>query len=223
MSLAQAVLGLPQSVGRIVVEFLFAPAATMHAELLAAPSSLQGLGAASRAVMLARTHRPLTEPGVDWHREMDWRSIAHRTAVLPGDTLEALAWYLGLAAHSRQLRRVVLRDDLLKLQSEGIVTEHLEFVYNLPELADAASLAPALPVSDLAASLWRAGWASLAQCAASLPAAIGARLLLKLPAQAAKLSGVTSLSGPVFEHVRGVVVASLLPEFDESLQSLAAS
>lgn len=223
MSLAQAVLGLPQSVGRMVVEFLFAPAAALHAELLKAPASLQGLGTASRAVALARTHHSLTEPGVDWHREMDWRSLAHRTAVLPGDTLEALAWYLGLAAHSQQLRRVVLRDDLLGLQSGGIVTEHLEFVYNLPELPDEAGSAPALPVGDFPASLWRAGWASLAQCAASLPEAIGTRLLLKLPAQAARLDGATRLSGPVFEHVRGVVVASILPEFDDSLLSLAAS
>lgn len=224
MPLASSVLNLPQKIGQAVYSFLFVPAESVHAARLVLPEGLGGAGASARAVALVREEGRRLSSDTAWHSEIDWLSVEHRTAVLAPETLEALAWYLGLAAYATSLRRVVLRDELLSLQSGGVAADHLEFVYALPTAEAPRALAEVggagLIAEQASSDIWRAGWSCLSALADRLPAALGSRLMLKLPPQPTGNES-PKLSFESFRHVRQLVVSSLVPEFDESLESLA--
>ena len=225
MPLASSVLNLPQKIGQAVYTFLFAPGQSVHAERLALPEGLSKADASARAVALARDGEIPQSLDTAWHSQIDWRSLEHRTAVLPREALEVLAWYLGLAAYASALRQVVLREELLSLQSGGVAAEHLEFVYALPASETTQPIVKPsvsrLTPEHASSDIWRAGWACLSSFAGQLPAALGARLMLKLPLQDAGDES-PKLSFETFRHVRQLVVSSVVPEFDASLESLAA-
>jgi hypothetical protein len=226
MTLAQRVLRLPRSEGKAVYDFLFAPAASAHPDRIGLPEPLRSAGPAVRALALAAKGEPAAG-NVDGLPELiNWRSPDHRTAILPAKVLETLAWYLGLAAYAGTLRRVVLRDELMALNAAGIGDSELQFVYSLP--APDPQLTDTEPVSVLAGEgassrVWRAGWTQLIELAGRLPAPIGARFRLKLPfVETEAAERPPSMNEAAFAHVRKLVMDSMLPQFDESLESLAA-
>jgi hypothetical protein len=231
------ILALPGPLGQLVHQFLFDPAADADPDRVATPGCLADGGGTLRAQAL---EAGLWGGGISPQEvdqclaAFDWASPLHRLALVPRGVLEGLAWRLGLAVHREVLCRIVLRDELRAIQSEGVESDHLSFVYRLVAETDADRSQPTeidSVVVDARDEGWpsrifSAGWASIAGAARSMPALISARFQLKLPRQieeTASAYSAQSLGNALFETIRSQVVAAWKADFDSSLAALAAS
>jgi hypothetical protein len=226
--LPRLVLGLPRTIGLAVYEFLFVPAAQAHPQQLAVPEPLYGAGLATRAAALHNMGDTYSAD-VEWHALIDWRSVGHRTAMLPREVLESLAWFAGLAFHAPILRRVVRREDLLELQSGGITSEHLQFVYGLSAIPSTGTREPdsSTHTTEVATeAIWGSGWGLLHDIARALPAGMAERMQIKLPSleqSVAPQGALPALDAALFDRVRRSVVEMWAPEFDASLDAMCAT
>jgi len=228
-------LDLPIELSRLIHDFAFRPSLGAHPERLALPMPLDST---SDAVQVIAIERGLLGPAagpVDAERclgQIDCQSPLHRIALLPREILEALAWYMGLAAFRDRLRRIVMRDELRALHAQGLSSEHLDFVYQIPDSPgrQGASTGAAAAVLELAPANWPQriqahGWSILSALRAVFPASIAARYQLKLPPEAPARAGdehPLPPNDPRFEWVRERVVAAWRPDFDSSLSALAS-
>lgn len=246
---ARELLDLPAELGRLIHEFLFMPSLGGHPERVGLPEPFDRGGEEVRAIAI---EQGLLGPPVGSRDaelclgQIDWQSPLHRLALLPREILEALSWYLGLAACRDRLRRIVMRDELRALYAQGLSAEHLAFVYQLPEqprmsglssVPESAQSVPVLP--DWPQHIQAEGWSVLKAVQALLPDPIAARYELKLPPDrpsGVSASGRAAPAGaepgwgdsrpvapgaPLFEWVRGRIVAAWRPDFDARLAALA--
>jgi len=228
-------LDLPIELSRLIHDFAFRPGLGAHPERIALPMPLNSANDSVQAVAIERGLLGPAAGPLDAERclgQIDWQSPLHRIALLPREILEALAWYLGLAAFRDRLRRVVMRDELRTLHAQGLSAEHLAFVYQIPDDpgSKGGSTGAAAVLRESATSTWpqriqAQGWSILGELREVLPASIAARFQLKLPPEAPSVAGdepPLAPNDPRFEWVRERVVAAWRPDFDSRLSALAS-
>lgn len=231
---ARALLELPADLGRLIHEFVFRPVLGAHPERVALPSPLHDGSDAVQAIAIERGLLGPAAGRVDAQLclgQIEWQSPLHRMALLPREVLEALAWYLGLAAFRDRLRRIVMRDEIRALHAEGLSAEHLAFVYQLPELAgERRSPEGRLGTESGAVTanwpqqILGRGWGVLGAVRSRLPAPIAVRFQFKLPPGVPEPvdEGTSVLPDPLFDWIRERVVNAWRPDFDARLAALAA-
>lgn len=177
MNPAQSLQG-SAAAARSVYEFTLLPALGMHPDRAAKLIPL-ALASCSPA---ARSAGVMAQLGIPHELSLNLDEVAHRAALLPAPSLQALGRHLLLLAAMPMLRRLIVRHELEQLStllSENdwamVFTPLEKPVVPIPE-APWVQEAPALADALRAGATPLIEWASYA-----LPAAIGLRLRLKLP------------------------------------------
>jgi hypothetical protein len=216
MTLAQSLLGWPQSVASQVFSALLIPAGDLHPAQaqLRVPAAMAPLSAVQLSQALAdeHTHR--------WSEEFDGRQLTHRLALLPSVLITQVAWNLGLLMHGATLRQVIASSALAELAAQGLDESDWALVFKAgsPGGRSQSDALREVPLAEWPAALLQHGEQSLAALAATLAPSLGQRLQWKLPPAAAKALPVPAAS--LLEAAYGHAVQTWSSDWDKCLTSL---
>ncbi len=217
MSLAERLLQWPQAVARQVFTAVMVPAADMHPT-----QARQAVPQALWAVSPMHLSKALSQgTPADWHSAIDGRQISHKLALLPSAVVGQVAWNLGLLMHARNLRQVVLREDVLALEEAGMDEASWQWVLQPlkpHQLLAADGRLASLPLAQWPQWLSERGEQALAALTGSLMPALAQRLRWKLGVQ--DLS-TTELPDPeLIELAYGQAAAGWSADWDRCLAQL---
>jgi hypothetical protein len=166
---------LPQRLTRALTEFIFHPSSYIHPDHQAVlyPPAWPAQVSAATSRALLQSLQLHSEPQVQLHQPL------HRLALLPSDTLDALARWLGIAHQCHHLRRVVQRTDRLSL-SELVSTAQWDWVYARAQTSQQRD-ASRRSADDIRHDVLTQGWNLLGLASQTLPSGVAQRFQLKLP------------------------------------------
>ncbi len=217
MSLAERLLQWPQTVARQVFTAVMVPAADMHPA-----QARQAVPQALWAVSPVHLSKALSQgTPADWHSAIDGRQISHRLALLPTAVVAQVAWNLGLLMHARNLRQVVMREDVQALAEAGIDEAAWQWVLQPlkpHQLLAADGRLASLPLAQWPQWLRERGEDALLALTGSLMPALAQRLRWKLGVQE---PGTTDLPNPeLIELAYGEAAAGWSADWDRCLAQL---
>lgn len=175
----EQILMLSRPAARSLYEFCVLPALGMHPERVARliPPTLQACSPAARSTGV------MAQLGIPHEVSLRLDDVAHRSALLPSEALQALGKHLLLRAATPMLRRLIVKREIEQL-SAHLRDDDWQWVFAGAEPVLPQSLLRVQWVSQTTALVQALNqgatplleWASYA-----LPAAIGLRMRLKLP------------------------------------------
>lgn len=217
MSLAERLLQWPQAVARQVFTAVMVPAADMHPA-----QARQAVPQALWAVSPVHLSKALNQgTPADWHSAIDGRQISHRLALLPTEVVGQVAWNLGLLMHARNLRQVVLREEVQALAEAGIDEAAWQWVLQPikpHQLMAADSRLASLPMAQWPQWLRERGEQALAALTGTLMPALAQRLRWKLGVQEAGAGDPPAAE--LIELAYGQAAAAWSTDWDHCLAQL---
>jgi hypothetical protein len=217
MSLAERLLQWPQTVARQVFTAVMVPAADMHPA-----QARQAVPQALWAVSPVHLSKALSQgTPADWHSAIDGRQISHRLALLPTAVVAQVAWNLGLLMHARNLRQVVMREDVQALADAGIDEAAWQWVLQPlkpHQLLAADGRLASLPLAQWPQWLRERGEDALLALTGSLMPALAQRLRWKLGAQEPSAAGLPNPE--LIELAYGEAAAGWSADWDRCLAQL---